>query len=118
MVLEDEDLLDAVVLVGLQQPALVQPFDVAVEEGLGQLGQPLDHGDLEAGQASINDLFHAVRAAVESLPPEARLVLTLRGLVTYYVLFFIPLESRRVVIGGITVVGQQPVAGAPGYRGA
>jgi putative transposase len=30
-------------------------------------------------------------------------VLTLRGLVTYYVLFFIHLESRRVVIAGITV---------------
>jgi len=30
-------------------------------------------------------------------------VLTLRGLVTYYVLFFIHLESRRVDIGGITV---------------
>jgi hypothetical protein len=29
-------------------------------------------------------------------------VLTLRGLVTYYVLFFIHLESRRVNIGGIT----------------
>jgi hypothetical protein len=29
-------------------------------------------------------------------------VLTLRGLVTYYVLFFIHLESRRVVIAGIT----------------
>jgi putative transposase len=30
-------------------------------------------------------------------------VLTLRGLVTHYVLFFIHLESRRVDIGGITV---------------
>jgi hypothetical protein len=30
-------------------------------------------------------------------------VLTLRGLVTYYVLFFIHLESRRVAIAGITV---------------
>ena len=30
-------------------------------------------------------------------------VLTLRGLVTYYVLFFIHLESRRVCIAGITV---------------
>jgi hypothetical protein len=29
-------------------------------------------------------------------------VLTLRGLVTYYVLFFINLESRRVAIAGIT----------------
>jgi putative transposase len=30
-------------------------------------------------------------------------ILTLRGLVTYYVLFFIHLESRRVEIAGITV---------------
>src|SRR4029077_19182766 len=30
-------------------------------------------------------------------------VLTLRGLVTYYVLFFIHLESRKVEIAGITV---------------
>ena len=29
-------------------------------------------------------------------------VLTWRGLMTYYVLFFIELESRRVWIGGIT----------------
>jgi putative transposase len=30
-------------------------------------------------------------------------VLTLRGLVTYYVLFFIHLESRKVEIAGITI---------------
>jgi hypothetical protein len=30
-------------------------------------------------------------------------VLTLRGLVTYYVLFFIHLESRRVNIAGMTI---------------
>ena len=30
-------------------------------------------------------------------------VLTLRGLVTYYVLFFIHLESRKIDIAGITV---------------
>jgi hypothetical protein len=35
--------------------------------------------------------------------PQAQQVLTLRGLVTYYVLFFIHLESRRVAIAGITV---------------
>jgi transposase InsO family protein len=35
-------------------------------------------------------------------------VLTLRGLVTYYVLFFIHLGSRRVVIAGITVHPDQP----------
>ena len=35
-------------------------------------------------------------------------VLTLRGLVTYYVLFFIHLESRRVDIAGITVHPNEP----------
>jgi putative transposase len=35
-------------------------------------------------------------------------VLTLRGLVTYYVLFFIHLESRRVCIAGITVHPNEP----------
>src|SRR4030081_3443761 len=35
-------------------------------------------------------------------------VLTLRGLVTYYVLFFIHLESRRVHIAGITVHPNEP----------
>ena len=35
-------------------------------------------------------------------------VLTLRGLVTYYVLFFIQLESRRVDIAGITVHPDEP----------
>jgi putative transposase len=35
-------------------------------------------------------------------------VLTLRGLVTYYVLFFIHLESRRVDIAGITVHRDEP----------
>jgi putative transposase len=35
-------------------------------------------------------------------------VLTLRGLVTYYVLFFIHLESRRVTIAGITVHPNEP----------
>ena len=29
-------------------------------------------------------------------------VLTLRGLITYYVLFFIDLESRRVCLAGVT----------------
>ena len=36
-------------------------------------------------------------------------VLTLRGLVTYYVLFFIHLESRRVAIAGITVHPDEPM---------
>jgi transposase len=35
-------------------------------------------------------------------------VLTLRGLVTYYVLFFIHLESRRVYIAGMTVHPNEP----------
>jgi putative transposase len=35
-------------------------------------------------------------------------VLTLRGLVTYYVLFFLHLESRRVDIAGITVHPDEP----------
>src|SRR5262245_18889639 len=35
-------------------------------------------------------------------------VLTLRGLATYYVLFFIHLESRRVDIAGITVEPDEP----------
>ena len=35
-------------------------------------------------------------------------VLTLRGLVTYYVLFFLHLESRKVDIAGITVHPDQP----------
>ena len=35
-------------------------------------------------------------------------VLTLRGLVTYYVLFFIHLESRRVDIAGLTVHPDEP----------
>src|SRR4051794_17126615 len=34
--------------------------------------------------------------------------LTLRGLITYYVLFFIRLESRRVDIAGITVQPDEP----------
>ena len=35
-------------------------------------------------------------------------VLTLRGLVTYYVLFFIHLESRRADIAGLTVHPDEP----------
>jgi putative transposase len=35
-------------------------------------------------------------------------VLTLRGLVTYYVLFFIHLESRRVYVAGITIHPNEP----------
>jgi hypothetical protein len=35
-------------------------------------------------------------------------VLTLRGLLTYYVLFFIHLQSRQVDIAGITVQPDEP----------
>jgi putative transposase len=35
-------------------------------------------------------------------------VLTLRGLMTYYVLFFIHLERRRVNIAGITIHPNEP----------
>ena len=42
----------------------------------------------------------ALLAATDFITAE---VLTLRGLVTYYVLFFIHLKSRRVIIAGITV---------------
>jgi putative transposase len=35
-------------------------------------------------------------------------VLTLRGLVTYFVLFFIHLESRRVAVAGITIHPDEP----------
>src|SRR5450756_2116119 len=35
-------------------------------------------------------------------------VLTLRGLVTYYAVFFIHLESRRVDIAGITIHPDEP----------
>ena len=35
-------------------------------------------------------------------------VLTLRGLLTYYVLFFIHLESRRVAVAGITIHPDEP----------
>ncbi len=41
----------------------------------------------------------SVLAGTDFFPVE---VLTLRGLVTYYVLFFIHLESRRVEVAGIT----------------
>jgi putative transposase len=39
-------------------------------------------------------------------------VLTLRGLVTYYVLFFIHLESRRVDVAGITAHPDDAMDGA------
>jgi len=38
-------------------------------------------------------------------------VLTLQGLVTYYVLFFIQLESRRVCLAGITPVWSKKSTG-------
>ena len=44
-------------------------------------------------------------------------VLTLRGLITYYVLFFIHLESRRICLAGVT---HHPNAGTalPGALGS
>jgi putative transposase len=49
--------------------------------------------------------FGALLAGTDFFTAE---VLTLRGLVTYYVLFFIHLESRRVDIAGITVHPDEP----------
>ena len=46
---------------------------------------------------------HALPPAPERKRTTTAEVLTLRGLVTYYVLFFIHLESRRVDIAGITI---------------
>jgi len=43
-------------------------------------------------------------------------VLTLRGPVTYYVLFFIHLESRRVDVAGITAHFATPRSVASGNR--
>jgi putative transposase len=43
-------------------------------------------------------------------------VLTLRGLMTYYVLFFIHLESRRVDIAGITIHRQRAMDEANGTK--
>jgi hypothetical protein len=40
-------------------------------------------------------------------------VLTLRGLVAYYVLFFIHLESRRVDIAGIIIYPDEPWSNGP-----
>jgi putative transposase len=60
-------------------------------------------GDEWIGRASWPTYIRihlALLAATDFFTAE---VLTLRGLVTYYVLFFIHLESRRVVIAGITV---------------
>jgi putative transposase len=45
-------------------------------------------------------------------------VLTLRGLMTYYVLFFIHLESRRVDIAGITHPSQRAIPGGMGWAPA
>ena len=49
-----------------------------------------------------------IRAHLARLAGTDFFVLTLRGLVTYYVLFFIHLESRRVDIAGITVHPDEP----------
>src|SRR5215469_7668831 len=54
----------------------------------------------------------AVLAAIDFFTVE---VLTWRGLVTYYELFFIHLESRRVSLAGITVV-PWPGSSCPSHR--
>jgi len=43
-------------------------------------------------------------------------VLTLRGLMTYYVLFFIHLESRRICLAGVTCHPDQEVDGTDGAQ--
>ena len=43
-------------------------------------------------------------------------VITLKGLVTYYVLFFIQLETRRVCLAGITPYPGLAVNGAAGAK--
>ena len=53
----------------------------------------------QAGRHSFGSIWRCWRRRTSSTAE----VLTLRGLVTYYVLFFIHLESRRVDIAGITV---------------
>src|SRR6202011_595723 len=56
------------------------------------------------GQRSFESTWRCWRGPTSSL----RRVLTLHGLVTYYVLFFIHLESRRVDIAGVTVHPDEP----------
>ncbi len=51
---------------------------------------------------SWNDFIRAHRAVLAGTDFFTVEVLTLRGLVTYYVLFFIHLDSRRVEVSGIT----------------
>jgi transposase InsO family protein len=51
---------------------------------------------------SWGDFIRAHRAVLAATDFFTVEVMTLRGLVTYYVLFFIQLESRRVEIAGIT----------------
>ena len=49
-----------------------------------------------------NDFIRAHMAILAGTDFFSVKVVTLRGLVTYYVLFFILLESRRVEVAGIT----------------
>jgi putative transposase len=59
---------------------------------------------LHHGQHSFESILNCWRGPTSS-PPR---LLTLRGLVTYYVLFFIHRESCRVDIAGITVHPNEP----------
>jgi hypothetical protein len=64
----------------------------------------LVRGTVQTGSAFIRTHL-ALLAGTDFFTAE---VLTLRGLVTYYVLFFIHLESRRVDIAGITIHPDEP----------
>jgi len=59
-----------------------------------------------APKRSQNDDLEGVHSPAHGRPRGKRLltveVLTGRGLVTYYVLFFLQLETRRVSVAGIT----------------
>jgi hypothetical protein len=57
---------------------------------------------------SWKDFIRAHRAVLVATDFFAVEVLTLTGLITYYVLFFIHLESRRVCLAGVT---RHPVGG-------
>ena len=59
----------------------------------------------QIGQRPHNPVIAPVLVGTDFFTAE---VLTLRGLATYYVLFFIHLESRRVDIAGITIQPDEP----------
>jgi putative transposase len=68
--------------------------------------RPATHGGAQAHDPVVGLHSHlALLAGTDFFTAE---VLTLRGLVIFYVLFFIHLESRRVDIAGITVHPDEP----------